>query len=261
MNVTDIRFPWRDERRRMRPGEVRSDSLDTKIDQAVRLVMTQDPSPQAYPAVLDAVRKAASARSEPETALPWVVALSASIATLLLAAVALQTFGPAVEQVQVGIGSRFLIQLSDTRFAHWINETESLFGYAGFLFLHTFGLAIVVGISIAVDLRLLGFAPRVPISSVRTLFPPMWVGFWMSAVSGAILFMADATRKAENPLFEIKLALVALGVMVMALIYRQIAAMDRHQTDTSSVRGRLLAIASLLIWLGAIAAGRLVAYV
>jgi hypothetical protein len=128
------------------------------------------------------------------------------------------------------------------------------------LFFHTFGLAIVVGISIAVDLRLLGFASRIPLTSMRALFPYLWLGFWINAVSGAMLFVADAPRKAQNPLFEIKLALVALGVMVMTLLYRHLLRAEREPREASRTGPRLMAIASLLIWTAAIAAGRLIAY-
>jgi hypothetical protein len=128
------------------------------------------------------------------------------------------------------------------------------------LFFHTFGLAIVVGISIAIDLRLLGFATRIPLASMRALFRYLWLGFWINAVSGAMLFAADAPRKAQNPLFEIKLALVALGVMVMALAYRHLLRAEREPRETSRTGPRLIAIASLLIWAAAIAAGRLIAY-
>lgn len=177
---------------------------------------------------------------------------------LLLTFVAFQTFGPSANAAQAGGGTGLLYQLSNSRFAAWINESDSFLGYPGFLFLHTLGLALVVGVSIAVDLRLLGVAPRVPLTSVRSLFPAIWLGFWMSAVSGAVLFIADATGKAENPLFEIKLALVALGVMLTALAQRHLFGVAG---DMSYQRLRLLAIASLVVWFAAIVAGRLVAYV
>jgi len=155
----------------------------------------------------------------------------------------------------------FLIWLSSTTLARWVNESESMFGYPGILFFHTFGLAVVVGISMAIDLRLLGAAPRISMSSMRPLFRYMWVGFWVNAVSGAILFAADAPRKAANPFFETKLAFVALGVTLMVLIERQLFRLDADSASvTSHARLRLLAAGSLLAWVAAIAAGRLIAY-
>ena len=86
-------------------------------------------------------------------------------------------------------------------------------------------------------------------------------GFIVNALSGAMLFAADAPRKAANPLFEFKLVLIAVGVAVMAMMERSLLQAASGATLAASER-RLtgLAIASLVIWTAAIAAGRLVAY-
>lgn len=214
------------------------------------------------PSVLDAVRVPTSTTRESPSNSSWIIAVSSLAVAALLTAVVVRSTRALPAGAEPGPSSltAFLVELSGTTFARWINESESLFGYPGMLFFHTFGLAIVVGISIAVDLRLLGFAPRIPLASMRALFRYLWLGFWINAVSGAILFAADAPRKAHNPLFEIKLALVALGVMVMALVYRHLLRVEREPRETSRPGPRLMAIASLLIWTAAIAAGRLIAY-
>ena len=219
-------------------------------------------SSSSDPSVLDAVRVPPSTTREPQSNSSWIIAASCLVGAMLLAAVAVRSIGslPPGAQSSPSSETTFLVALSGTAFATWVNESESLLGYPGILFFHTFGLAIVVGISIAVDLRLLGFAPRIPLASMRALFRYLWFGFWINAVSGAMLFAADAPRKAQNPLFEIKLALVALGVMVMALIYRHLLRVEHAPRETSRTGPRLMAIASLLIWTAAIAAGRLIAY-
>jgi hypothetical protein len=114
----------------------------------------------------------------------------------------------------------------------------------------------------AVDLRLLGTVSRMSLRDLQSLFRFVWLGFWVNAVSGTLLFIANAPGKMANPLFEAKLVLVALAVMVMALIERRL-----HQTDSGGVTPpgprlglRALAGASLLLWVAAIAAGRLIAY-
>jgi hypothetical protein len=219
-------------------------------------------SSSGEPSVLDAVRVPASTTGKSPSNASWIIAVSSLAVGALLTAVVVRSTRslPAGAESGHSSGAAFLADLSATTFARWINESESLFAYPGMLFFHTLGLAIVVGISIAVGLRLLGFATRIPLASMRALFRYLWLGFWINAVSGAMLFAADAPRKAQNPLFEIKLALVALGVMVMALVYRHLVQVEREPRDTSRTLSRLLAIASLLIWTAAIAAGRLIAY-
>jgi hypothetical protein len=214
------------------------------------------------PSVLDTVRVPASTAGESPSNSSWIVAVSSLAVAALLAAVVVQSTGllPAGAEPGPASETAILVDLSGTTFARWINESESLFAYPGMLFFHTFGLAIVVGISIAVDLRLLGFATRIPLTSMRALFRYLWLGFWINAVSGAMLFAADAPRKAQNPLFEIKLALVALGVMVTAFVYRHLLRVEREPREPERTGPKLMAIASLLIWTAAIAAGRLIAY-
>ena len=154
-----------------------------------------------------------------------------------------------------------LAQLEQSGLATWIRESGVLYGYPLILFLHTLGLAMAVGASVVVDLRMLGAASRISIAALLPVFRFMWIGFIVNALSGAMLFAADAPRKAANPLFEFKLVLIAVGIALMATMERSLLKSQSGVALAGSER-RLtrLAIASLLIWTAAIVAGRLVAY-
>jgi hypothetical protein len=102
---------------------------------------------------------------------------------------------------------------------------------------------MVVGISAAIALRILGFAPGLPLSVLEKFFPVLWAGFWINAATGTLLLMGDATTKLINPDFYAKLVFIALAVVTL---YR--------------IRARV-AIASMIFWVGAITAGRLLAYI
>ena len=82
----------------------------------------------------------------------------------------------------------FLAWLSGSPVGEWVSG--STWAYPGLLFIHTLGLGILVGLNSAVGLRLLGFAPNVPVADLEPLFQYMWAGFWVNAVSGSILFWA-----------------------------------------------------------------------
>jgi hypothetical protein len=120
-------------------------------------------------------------------------------------------------------------------------------------------LAIVVGISVMIDLRLLGVASDLPIAPLERFFPIMWTGFWINAVSGSILLAQDATTKFTNPIFGIKMVLIALAVADMVLL-RRVVFRGRQVERNVSGQGKLLAVASLVLWFGATTAGRLMAY-
>jgi hypothetical protein len=240
------------------------DALDQAIDDTIRrYFMTHDPPARAYRRVLEATRPMSTPRYDGRLFF-WIIGASSAVAAMLLVNLVRQLLGVTAAQVSADTAARgalFLVWLSNTEFARWINESESVFGYSGILFLHTFGLAIVVGLSTAIDLRLLGAASRMSVTAIRPLFRFVWLGFCVNALSGAMLFAADAPRKAENPLFELKLALVAIGVAVMAVIQRRLLQAESGVSRRDSYFGfRMLAIASLLIWVAAIAAGRLIAY-
>jgi hypothetical protein len=154
----------------------------------------------------------------------------------------------------------FLSQLEATRFATWVREAPTVWAYPSILFLHTVGLGFLVGGNVAIDLRLLGVARALPLAPLERLFPVMWAGFWVNALSGAVLLVADATTKLTNPVFAVKMALVGLGVVNMRWFKRALFH-SRRDDDAGTLPGaRLVAVTSLLIWTAATAAGRLMGY-
>jgi hypothetical protein len=143
----------------------------------------------------------------------------------------------------------------------WTRESPSIWAYPTVLTLHTVGLGILVGANAVIDFRLLGFAPRLPIPSLDPLYRFMWAGFAINAVTGVMLFVSDATVKAKQPVFYIKLALIALALVTTAVIRRRVAPGSAFRdADARQEPGRRLAVLSLLLWTGAITAGRLMAY-
>jgi hypothetical protein len=151
--------------------------------------------------------------------------------------------------------------LEGTALATWTRESPSIWAYPTILTLHTVGLGVVVGASAVIDFRLLGFAPRISLPALSPLFRVILYGFLLNAVTGCILFMADATAKSRQPVFYIKLTLIGLALWNMAAVRRlMLNDPGRGTAGVSSSRRKSLAVLSLLLWAGAITAGRLMAY-
>ena len=74
-----------------------------------------------------------------------------------------------------------------------------------------------------------------------------------------ILLAADATTKIANPVFGVKMVLMALRVVNMVLI-RRVVFRGPNVDNAVPVLGKFLAGASLVLWFGATTAGRLMAY-
>lgn len=162
--------------------------------------------------------------------------------------------------------SDLLVWLEATGPAVWTRESPSLWAYPTILTLHTVGLAMVVGLAAAIDLRVLGVARRVPLPALLPAYRLIGWGFALNAASGALLFVADAIHKASQPVLYVKLASIAGALWFTLLLRRVITTIPGSGRDGSMSEPRLpgsarpVAVASLLLWLGAIMAGRLMAY-
>ncbi len=164
---------------------------------------------------------------------------------------------------------QFLEWLQSWPFSEWVQVSE--WGFPILLSFHSIGLAVVVGIIVMLDVRILGFGRTFPVSTFANLMPIAWLGFLVNFVSGCLLFAADATKLVSNWPFLLKMACVVLGIAVAWMTSRDLRFPD-YQTASPTeaaalgepaIGGRLkaLAIASLLLWSVALIGGRLIAYI
>ena len=152
------------------------------------------------------------------------------------------------------------IWVESSAFSTWTRESTSVFAFPTFLAVHAIGMALVAGINTAINLRILGVAPGVPLTALRRFVPFIWVGVWLCVVSGLILLIAYPTKAFTNPFFWAKLMFVALGVIQLRAIGNGVLRDSRLDTGPVPGRGRLLAASSTACWVGAIATGRFLAY-
>ena len=149
--------------------------------------------------------------------------------------------------------------IENTGLSIWLRESDSLLAFPTVLIIHAIGMGFLAGINAVVDLRILGFAPKTPLSSLERFFPVMWFGLIINVVSGILLFIAYPTKAATNPVFYLKLGCIAAGVVMTLRIRDQ--ALRVPSADFDALRNsRRLAAISLTLWAGAITAGRLLAY-
>jgi len=154
----------------------------------------------------------------------------------------------------------FFTWLQETSLAVWIQE--SLWGYPYVLSFHAIGMAIVVGVVLMFNLRVLGFAGAIPLTSFQKLFTVIWIGFIINFISGSMLFSADAVRFITNTVFLIKLSCLVAGGITVWILARILG----EKTGTAAGKripagAKIIAVLSMLLWAGAIVAGRLTAYI
>jgi hypothetical protein len=151
--------------------------------------------------------------------------------------------------------------IENAGFSRWVVESSSVFAFPSILLLHTIGMGVVVGICAGIDLRILGYAPAMPLAPLERFMPLFWVAFWVNTATGIVMLAADATTKAINPDFYVKMAFVFLAVINLQILRKRVFRDPLIDKAPFSTNAKMLAILNLIFWLGAITAGRLLAYV
>ncbi len=129
---------------------------------------------------------------------------------------------------------------------------------------HILSISVVVGSVLMVHLHTLGLAMRGQSSAMlaRRFFPWMWVALAVLLLSGSILVTGEPGRSLPNPVFQLKMALVIVGVG-LTLLYQQPLLKDPEYWSKSRTRrtnATGIAVVSLLVWVGIVFAGRWIAY-
>jgi hypothetical protein len=142
-----------------------------------------------------------------------------------------------------------------------IREGSSIFGFPTILFLHTLGLAMVAGVSIAIDLTVLRRSALVMPVQMLGLTRTMWLGFGINTVSGVALLLAYPAKALTNGVFYLKMSLVVAAVVIAPRVNRALHAADSPGVAANAAHeARRWAVASLILWAAAIVTGRLLAY-
>ena len=142
----------------------------------------------------------------------------------------------------------------------WIRDSPSFFAFWFILSLHAVGMGLLVGSSVVIAMRILGVARDLPLAPLKGLYPIIWVGFWIQVCSGTLLLIGYPTKAFTNIDFYLKLTLIALGVVFMRKIYKQVFNTPGLSDSDMMLKGRVLAAWSLVFWAGAVTAGRMLAY-
>lgn len=149
-----------------------------------------------------------------------------------------------------------LTALAETAVAEALRVSR--WGYAAVSAGHVLGIALLVGAAIALDLRLLGRVRAVPAAAaLRLLLPVMGTGLGLAAVTGVLLFSVRPLDYAGVPALWAKLALIVAGLLNAAWFHRRAGGdPDRFGPGARAAA----ALVSAVCWIGALAAGRLIAF-
>ena len=139
--------------------------------------------------------------------------------------------------------------------AQWLRFSR--WGYAAVNTTHVFGIALLVGAILPLDLRLIGLWRSVALVPLaRVLVPVAAAGLLLAMTTGAFLFITRAPEYAAIELFLVKLALIATGAIHALSLH-----FGYSLQNASRARLRTAGATSLSIWLAVLVCGRLLAFV
>ncbi len=157
----------------------------------------------------------------------------------------------------------FMKWLEASSLGHVMRES-GVWTYGVVNLVHILGVASLFGAVLVLDLRLLGVWRNVALPAIaRPTVPIATAGFTVAAASGICLLATKATEYVGNPFLYIKFPAIALGIMNVAVLNSLSGWKARTVRDLSSREQSQLAVVggvSLICWLTAITAGRMIGY-
>ena len=128
---------------------------------------------------------------------------------------------------------------------------------------HIIGFVVLVGAAFMFDLRLLGVSRWLPLTDLaRHLLGWSRLSLLLVLPTGFLMFMTNATKLVENPVFRLKLILIVLAGINAFVFRRWISKSIEHWNTNagSPLMAKLSAAFSLMAWSAVISCGRLIAF-
>jgi hypothetical protein len=128
--------------------------------------------------------------------------------------------------------------------------------------LHFIGMSVLIGTVGLFDLRLLGFARGVPFAAMHRLIPVGIGGFALNALTGLCFLSGTPDQYLFNLAFRVKVSCMLIaGLNVMFFYTRVFRRLEALGPDAAPpVGARLAGAVSLTMWVGVMAAGRLLTF-
>jgi len=127
--------------------------------------------------------------------------------------------------------------------------------------LHFIGLTLLMGVVLAIDLRMLGIMPGVSFQSLHRLLPWAILGFGINAVTGMLFFVGSPEQYQDNIAFGWKLGLMMLAG-ANALYFTIFDGVWQVQAgDEVPVMAKAIAVSALVLWVGVMYFGSMLPFI
>ena len=128
--------------------------------------------------------------------------------------------------------------------------------------LHFFGLCLLLGSLLIIDMRMIGWLKRIDISATNALLPLVFIGFFINLITGVLFFFGDPARYIINIAFQLKMLLVILSGLNALFYYWKIYPVIAYwgSLEQTPLIGKFSGSISLLFWFGVLIFGRMIPY-
>jgi len=136
----------------------------------------------------------------------------------------------------------------------WVN---TIWAFPSWETLHFTGLALLIGVTLLINFRLLGLLDGLTFSSVHRFLPLGILGFGITMISGMLMFNSDIPRYAELLAFFLKMVMTMVaGISVLYVtIFDDTWALS--EDDGTALRHKIFAVTTTLLWMGVMYIGRM----
>ena len=152
-------------------------------------------------------------------------------------------------------------EMMASNLTQWIQATYWLWPILEIF--HFFGLTLLMGGLIIVDLRMIGFFSYIGLEEVKKLLPLVIFGFLVNLITGVLFLFGDPSRYSINIGFQIKMILVSLAGCNAAIYHLKVEPLfsNLNLTDRLPLVIKITGFTSLTLWAGVLLLGRLIPYV
>jgi hypothetical protein len=150
--------------------------------------------------------------------------------------------------------------IQQTGVHRWLGESPGWFPYPFIIALHAMGMGVIVGMNVAIDLRILGAAHEIPLAPLARFFPVMWAGLAVNVITGTGLLITHP-EMILNWVMWTKFGFMFLALVSLRLLRWKVFGGPNADKVGMPLRYQALAGASIFFWAGAVFAGRMTAYV
>jgi hypothetical protein len=153
----------------------------------------------------------------------------------------------------------FLLYLESTIFSEWV--LTSMLGFPTLIAFHSIGMAVAAGLSIIIAFYLNGYLAGISQHNIPRLLRLAGLGFFLNLATGVAIFIPRGTDYITSATFLIKMLLVLISAGILFWLKNRLSELDQSSLEICDDKlSRRLSLLCAISWIGAIVAGRLIAY-